>query len=330
VLVVMAWSATSAAQVAASSAPSSASQVSHDPEASSIVAATRGTLDLQFSTSILPATADHPVSCPDSGPECNGPNPPGPYRHHIKALLSESNLEAAYGLSSWAVLEARLSLRVLDMKPHYLELDGTPKEVPNDIHHKDETLVGPTDPWLMVRFTKAFGRFVPAVRVGFSIPLGSTVEDPIVLTQMGLEHQHVQFGTGVFGPIFGASGTYIGQGFELTGGVHAMPVVFENDEGYRGPTRIYTTSRASADVPSLRLRPFLGVEHVYDGPDHWKGTTDADSFVVSDILVGGGVDWAFMPYWQLGVTLRVVAVTFRDTIIDYPGSLAFSVGTRIE
>ena len=87
-------------------------------------------------------TVSHVAECPDLGPACFGGGPePTPYNHHVDQVIAETVLDASLGLTPWLALDTRWSLRIADVKPTYSELDGTPKQVPNDIHHHDETLV---------------------------------------------------------------------------------------------------------------------------------------------------------------------------------------------
>src|SRR5689334_13574025 len=98
---------------------------------------------------MLVGTASHLATCPDLGPQCNAPTPPTPYYHHVSLFTTEIALDAAYGVTPWLAVEARLPLRIVKTKPTYNELDGTPKLVPDDIHHHDSTIAGPSDPWLV-------------------------------------------------------------------------------------------------------------------------------------------------------------------------------------
>src|SRR5688572_3094903 len=142
---------------------------------------------------MLFATTSHVAECPDLGPDCATPNPPVPYNHHVDLFMTDVSLDASYGLASWLAAELRLALRIVDVNPTYSELDGTPKEVPNDIHHHDETLVGPSDPWLVLRVAGATGRLVTAARLGVTLPIGRTEPDPYLLGSRGEWHEHIQF-----------------------------------------------------------------------------------------------------------------------------------------
>ncbi|MCK6592760.1 MAG: hypothetical protein L6Q76_34825, partial [Polyangiaceae bacterium] len=140
-----------------------------------------GRIELRLGQSLLAATTSHRAECPDLGPECQGSTPPVPYNHHIDVLMGETTLEVSYGVAPFVAAEARLSLRLSSVTPTYTELDGTPKLVANDIHHRDETLAGPGDPWLSVRLGAQAGKLISTARIGFSLPLGRTEPDPYAL-----------------------------------------------------------------------------------------------------------------------------------------------------
>src|ERR1041384_1864779 len=154
-------------------------------------------------------TVSHVAECPDLGPECfSGGPPPTPYYHHVDQLIAEAVLDASIGITSWFAFDARWSLRIADVNPSYSELDGTPKSVPNDIHHHDETHVDLTDPYVLARFAGTSGNFVSVSPVGVSLPAGRTEPGPYVLGRQGKRHEHLQAGTGTFVPIVGFGMAY--------------------------------------------------------------------------------------------------------------------------
>jgi hypothetical protein len=74
-------------------------------------------------------------------------------------------------------------------------------------------------------------------RAGLTIPLGRTEEDPFALGDMGLQHQHIQLGTGTANPVVAAEigrswGAWRAVGFGLT-----QQVVYENSKGYQAGDR---------------------------------------------------------------------------------------------
>src|SRR4051812_34949027 len=71
--------------------------------------------------------------------------------HDQSIFNSESRLFAELGLSSWLALDVELPLRVYSTSIRYLQ-NGMPVAIENpNVHHRNETLVGPGDPWLVLR-----------------------------------------------------------------------------------------------------------------------------------------------------------------------------------
>ena len=111
----------------------------------------------------------------------------------------------ARGFGGGFGLESVGSLRHVTTRIRFEDLDRRPIVVPDgDIHHRNETLLGPGDPWLMAVTGRRMGAWSAAVRGGVTIPLGRTEENPFELGRRGLPHQHIQFGTGTWDPLAAA------------------------------------------------------------------------------------------------------------------------------
>jgi hypothetical protein len=251
--------------------------------------------------------------------------------HHIALAMSETSFDVGYGLSRWLALEGRFAVRVVDVTPTYTELDGTPKTVVDDIHHHKETLVGPADPWLLVRVGASSGRWITAARAGVTLPLGSTVPDPYVLGREGLPHEHIQLGTGTVVPVVGGAVAYAAPSVELSLVALGFFSFYTNDNGYRAPMRGFVSARGTFPLPSLRLRPYVATDFVHDGPELWHGVVGADTYTRSDLLAGGGVAWRFAPKWEADVGFRVLlAKLATGTSLDYPGLVQLGLATHFD
>ncbi len=264
-------------------------------------------------------SVSHVAECPDLGPECfeAGP-PPTPYNHHIDQLMAETVLDVSLGLTSWLALDTRWSLRVADVNPSYSELDGTPKEVPDDIHHHDETLVDVTDPWLLFRLAATQERFIGVMRLGLSFPVGRIEPDPYALGRNGESHQHLQAGTGTVVPIVG-----FGLGYTLAA-ASSTPVMlglggigffnaYENREGFRAPLRLYASQRVAVSFMKGVLTPFLEATLGHEGEEYWQGEVGLEgSNVRTEVYVGGGLEWRFYQDWSVDLTTRARVATLTD------------------
>jgi hypothetical protein len=279
-------------------------------------------------TSMLVATTSHIADCPDLGPACKSSTPPVPYRHHVKLFLSETNFDASYGINTWLAIDARFGFRIVDITPRYFELDGTPKRVDDDIHHHDTTIVGLTDPWLVARLGAASGKLVTTSRLGFTLPVGRTVDDPYALGAQGLSHEHTQLGTGTFVPVIGAGVAWLDPRYELSLSALGLFSVYENSKGFRAPSRYFLSSRMTLPVLENAWRPYATVDLAHEGRERWHGVDGIESFVRNDLLLGAGVGWRFSAPWEAQVGLRVRALSLGSgATFEYPGIVLFGLAT---
>lgn len=257
-------------------------------------------------------------------------------------VTAETAIDAAYGITDWLAIEGRFSLRVVRVKPTYTEVDGRPKVVTDDIHHHDETLTGITDPWLILRFAAARDRFIAAARIGVAFPVGSTVPNPYALGEAGQWHQHIQFGSGTFSPILGLGLSY---SFELPkvadkpawlgldGSALGIFGVYENDRGFRLPSRIFPSVRATLSLLDGALNPYVTVDVPYESPERWSGVLGQETGPDgrADLLLGVGLGWVFAKPWRLDVGFRGRAASLTKTPgFNYPGLVIVALGTSFD
>jgi hypothetical protein len=282
---------------------------------------------------MLYGSSGHLAECPDLGPACGSATPPVPYHHHVGLIMSETGLDAAYGLAPWLAVEGRLTLRVVDTTPTYRELDGTPKLVPDDIHHHDRTIVGPSDPWLLMRFGAARGPVMVATRLGLSLPLGRTEPDPYALGAEGKWHEHTQLGTGTFVPIVGFGLSYRLDPVRLSAAALGLVSVYENAKGFRAPTRVFGGVRVSVPLLSGTLTPYATADLAHESTEAWQGIPGGleGSNARTDLLAGAGVTWEFAPTWQIEANVRVrVARLTQAAAFEYPGMVQVAVGKSFD
>jgi NAD(P)-dependent dehydrogenase (short-subunit alcohol dehydrogenase family) len=99
-------------------------------------------------------------------------------------------------------VEAQITLRMTATKIAYTTPQGAPY-APLDpgVHHRNETIAGIGDPWLLASAGTLLGRWIVQGRIGTSIPAGRAEPNPFALGEMGKPHQHIQFGNGTFDPL---------------------------------------------------------------------------------------------------------------------------------
>ncbi|MSP25036.1 MAG: hypothetical protein EXR75_07700 [Myxococcales bacterium] len=278
------------------------------------------------------ATTQHVAECPDLGPECQGPVPPVPFRHHIAQTMAEAALDASYGIDSWLAVDLRVPLRIVDTRPTYSELDGTPKLVPDDIHHHDATRVGVGDPWLVGRVGATRGPLLLGARLGATVPLGDTGPDPYELGRRGISHEHLQLGTGTVMPIVGGGLSVSLSPFQLGLGALRIFSLYENAEGYRAASRSFVSTSASVALLDGVVRPSLSFDWTHESEELWDGGLgDEGPTARSELVLGGAVAWRFYDPWTLeaGVRTRVAKLTSAASF-DYPALFQLSVSTHFD
>ncbi len=127
--------------------------------------------------------------------------------HDQDSLAAETRLTAELGVTRWLAAGVVLPVRVFDTTIRYLDASGAEVNIVNpSVHHRDERLVGPGDPWLTARAAIRAGAFTLGARLGVALPVGRTEEDPFARGDLGLPHEHSQFGAGTFEPLIGIDG----------------------------------------------------------------------------------------------------------------------------
>lgn len=250
----------------------------------------------------------------------------------MQLVTADVGLDVSYGITPWLAVEARLGVRVVDTKPHYDELDGTPKLVPDDPHHHDETIVGPTDPWLVLRFAAARNKLISTARLGLTLPLGSTVPNPYLLGDEGKWHEHTQLGTGTFVPIVGLGLSYSLGPIDLDVSTLGLFSAYANSKGYRAPSRFFPAFRLTIPFLEGALRPYLAAEISAETGERWDGRPGSEgSDGRADLLAGGGLAWRFHKAWRVDLGVRVHAAALAGgAAFEYPGVVQLGLGTDFD
>ena len=138
--------------------------------------------------------------------EADDPGLVTPYWHVQTLTISEFSGTLARGLAPGFGVALRLPLRAVRDRIRFEDLARQPYTPPDpDTHHRNETLIGIADPLVALHLAHEGETWIFSTRLGVSIPLGKTEPNPFELGREGLRHQHIQFGTGTFYPVLGAS-----------------------------------------------------------------------------------------------------------------------------
>jgi hypothetical protein len=275
--------------------------------ASTTLAAGEVSIAMNFTATTMHVV--HPEACPEIGPICRQRAEP-PQQHDQRFWLAELRPIVAVGITSTFGIEAQVPLRLLRTTIRFRRLDGT-LFTPDyeNIHHRNETLIGFADPWLLGRMNRSIGHLRVTTRAGLGLPLGSTEEDPFTRGRRGLRHQHIQFGTGTFYPVFSVdAGLPLGPA-RLNAYGQAVVFVYENHRGYLAGNRYAGGLAGDVEVLVPKLRVGASLDLLNEQPERWGRLVQQDGNLGrTDLLAGGAVSYGFgrvvaslslkVPVWQ--------------------------------
>jgi hypothetical protein len=224
-------------------------------------------LDVAFSH----ADTEHQSSCPDIGPICQVRAEP-PQEHHTSLWLTEVRLLGEYGIAEHFALQGLLPLRIIGTKTTYTDLAGTPIQLDYEsIHHHNEALIGLGDAQLLLHGGSAFGAFRLGGRAGISFPIGKVQDNPFKLGELGLPHEHIEFGTGTFDPVLGLDVARDFAGWSLAAFGYTQVPLYQGPKGYQAGARVAGGITGSSSLgltgPTFRL----GVVALHEFPERWDG-----------------------------------------------------------
>lgn len=228
----------------------------------------------------------HESACPDIGPVCAERDEP-PQLHDQMFYVTELRPIFEVALLDRLSLEVQTPVRLNHTTIVYRRLSGdlyTPDY--ENIHHRNETLAGLGDPWLSARTAFSFGAFRASGRLGVSLPLGSTVENPFALGRAGNDHQHIQFGTGTVNPVAAVDAAYLAGPLDVRAYAQTQLSLYQNAHGYRAGDRYGVGALAEARVVR-ELRLSVGMDVVTELPERWDGRVEQDGNLGrTDVLFG--------------------------------------------
>ncbi len=218
----------------------------------------------------------HEQHCPDLGPACDSMEVT-PYRHDLKIETADLSLSAQWGVARGVAVEALVPLRLNRQQITFRTLEGVPfTPDPPDFHHTNRTLTGLADPWLLVATGTQRGGWTLGARAGVSLPLGSTVENPFVLGEEGLPHEHVQMGSGTVQPIASLGLVRAFDGWAATAQVIARWGVWTNQDGYRAGDQMLGQIYASSSFGIPRTTLSLGPTLYGESTETWAGHVESE------------------------------------------------------
>lgn len=248
----------------------------------------------------------HDSECPEIGPICQVRDEP-PQQHHTFLWLTEARLLGEYGLLPALALQGSLPFRLVSTTTRYTDLSGNPIQLDyENIHHRDETLVGIGDAQLLLHHGRWVGPLRLGVRGGLSLPTGKVQPNPFRLGDLGLPHEHLQFGTGTFDPVLAVDVSNDFGAWSISAFALAQAPLYQGREGYQAGARIFGGAVASSGLglsgPSFRV----GLMGLHEFAERWDGVVPSDDGNQgrTDLYLGPGITFPFAQDWSVSVDLR--------------------------
>jgi thiol-disulfide isomerase/thioredoxin len=247
---------------------------------------------------------------------------------------NESRLAAELGLVDGLAVGLVLPWRVFNTSIRYIDMSGAIVQIENPfVHHKNQTLTGIGDPWLYARGTRDVGGFLLGARLGVTIPLGRTEEDPFALGDMGIAHEHSQFGTGAFGAVAGIEASREFGGVRVDAAALTIQSFYENSHGYKAGDRYAGLAGAASSFGTKQWRFRATTEAIHETAETWSGVvhTDDGNIGRTDVLVGLEATWRFSERWHVGVQAKLPVYTHVvGGQLDPLGFVGISLGTSLQ
>jgi thiol-disulfide isomerase/thioredoxin len=213
--------------------------------------------------------------------------------------------------SAWAAVGGRWA----NLAIVYRDATGAPVTILNpSLHHRTETVYGWIDTELGGELTLPVDsgrrrKFALRTRLGLSLPTGLTQEDPFVLGDKGLSHQHIQTGTGTFDPMLSVSAGGVVKDWQWGASLWTRQILYANSKGYQGGSRYAAGVSLGRSITIVNLRASLDATH--ESAEIWGGTkhTDDGNLGRTDLLAGLTASVRVAPQLAMDVSVRVPVYT---------------------
>ena len=251
------------------------------------------------------------------------------HRHHVKLNIFRVDIGLKYQLGSQWMLEANVPYETKAQEATVEKIDPVTPEQWDAIvrngnnHHRNETYTGLADADVLLAH-HAHGIFKEddffTGRVGTTIPFGKTEEDPWKLGAAGLEHLHIQFGTGTFNPIVDLHYSLpLYNGLGANASIRGKFPFYENSKTYRAPRELTYTGGLNYrfnDWLSLQAG-YLGYYQTYA---YWAGELDINTgLLFSMASVGASI---VTPY-NIPVSVALILPLSQKTLYEESDTFEF-------
>lgn len=244
------------------------------------------------------------------------------YLHDQRLYPVELRLLGEYGVTRALGVELQIPFRAVRTTIDYSTPEGAPYQ-PLDpgVHHRNEVVAGPADPWVLLRFSTGIDRTFLAVRPGVSLPAGSTEPDPFAAGDRGERHQHIQLGSGTVDPLLVLEVSTRGDAWSFQAFAQGTAPLYANRHGYQAPWR--AAGGATVGYPVLtHLRALGGIEAFHEAPERWGGTVRQDgSLGRTELLAALGATLT-IDRSELSLSVRLPVVRHIVQGEEPPGELS--------
>ncbi len=248
------------------------------------------------------------------------------YMHDQHLYPVELRIAAEYGISALWGVELQLPFRAVTTTIQYTTPDGADYEpLDPDVHHRDESVIGPADPWLLARIGGLASKWWLAARPGVSIPLGKTQDNPFELGDRGIRHQHIQLGTGTFDPLLILEASRKIDAWDLAFFTQGQASLYDNEHGYRAPWKVAGGAMLGRDLLE-KTNASVGLEVFHEAAERWDGKIRQDGSLGRSELLGAlGARQTLGDHNQLSLSLRFSL--WRKIVVgdEPPGTLSSPV-----
>ena len=251
------------------------------------------------------------------------------HRHHVALSTYRMDVGLRYLLNGQWTLQANIPYAVKNQDASIEWIDPVTSEDKEailrsrDIHHRNETYAGLSDLDLFLgyqiqRLFKANDRLF--VRLGTTVPTGKTEENPWKLGDAGIEHLHIQFGTGTFNPLVNLRYNLpLYRGLTITASARGMFPFYENSKTYQGPVELSYTA-------GFTYRPFNWLSFngnylgFYQSAASWAGERDINTGLRYSMAALG---MSVVTLNDISVSANIMFPLTQETLYDAGDAIEF-------
>ena len=244
------------------------------------------------------------------------------HQHHVNLNIYRTDIGLKYQFARRSKVEVNIPFEVKIQEASVEKIEGETYsseeweaiELNGYIHHRNETYSGPADGDFLIGYSMNgfFGDFIMG-RIGTTIPLGKTEDDPWKLGEAGLEHLHIQFGTGTFNPIADLHYSFpIYKRIAAHSSIRCKFPFYENSKTYRGSRELTYTAGLNfrADDWISLNAGYLGFYQAYA---YWDGEIDKNTGLRFGMASMGA---SFSTPFNVPLSIALMLPLHQETLYD--------------